>query len=106
MRPTREIEIDGRLLRIYDGLVAVEDIDRLTNAFLAGAFVCDEVARPDTYAARHWQLTVAGDVARRLPVYGSTIEVLQAFPGCGHCRMQRVYCNCSPTATCRSRTPT
>ncbi|MGH8113325.1 MAG: 2OG-Fe(II) oxygenase [Rhodanobacteraceae bacterium] len=95
IQPTRDVEIDGRVLRVYDGLVSVEEIGRLTNAFLAGAFVCDEVARPDTYAARHWQLAITADVARQLPVYGPTIEALQALPGCADYRTQRVYCNCS-----------
>ncbi|MGH8114406.1 MAG: 2OG-Fe(II) oxygenase [Rhodanobacteraceae bacterium] len=91
----RDVEIDGRLLRIYDGLVPLEEIARLTNALMAGAFVCDEVARPDTHGARHWQLGIASEVAQQLAVYRPTLEALRAFPGCSQYRIQRVYCNCS-----------
>lgn len=92
---TRTIEIDGRLLRVYDGLIALEDVRQLTNALMAGAFVCDEVARPDTYGARHWQLGISGAVVQRLPVYQPTLDALHDFPQRSGYRIQRVYCNCS-----------
>lgn len=95
MSLTRATEIDGRPLRVYDDLVPLDAVRELTNAFMAGAFVCDEVARPDTYAARHWQLGIGAEVWPRLCVYAPTLEVLRGFPGGSGYRIQRVYCNCS-----------
>jgi hypothetical protein len=93
MSLTRAIEIDGRPLKIYDDLVPLPEVKRLTNAFLNAAFVCDEVARPDTYAARHWQLTIPLETARQLVVFQPTLKVLQDFPERSHYRILRVYCN-------------
>ncbi|MGH8145037.1 MAG: 2OG-Fe(II) oxygenase [Rhodanobacteraceae bacterium] len=93
MSLTRALEIDGRPLRIYDGLVPLAEVKRLTDAFLNANFVCDEIARPDTYSVRHWQLDIPLETARQLAVFQPTFGVLQDLPDRSHYRIQRVYCN-------------
>lgn len=93
MTLARSVEIDGRPLRVYDGLLTLPAARQLTDAFLQAGFVCDEVARPDTYAVRHWQLGIPLDTARQLAVYRPTLAALADFPGCDNYRIMRVYCN-------------
>jgi hypothetical protein len=90
---TRAHEIDGRPLKVYDDLVAAAETKRLTDAFLSGSFVCDEVATDETYFARHWQLSIPLETARQLVVFRPTLEALRDFPGCAQYRVLRVYCN-------------
>lgn len=93
MSLTRATEIDGRPLRVYDGLVPFAEVKRLTDAFLNANFVCDEIARPDTYSVRHWQLDIPMQTARQLVVFQPTLRVLQDFPERRHYGIRRVYCN-------------
>lgn len=92
-RTTRTAEVDGRPVRIHDGMVRVEAIAELATRLLAAPFVCDEVARPDTYMARHWQLNLPADTARQLAVFAPTLERLREFPGAAGFRLRRAYCN-------------
>lgn len=90
---TRAIQIDGRPLRVYDNLVPLPGIKRLTDAFLNANFVCDEIATPETYQARHWQLNIPIDTAHQLVVFQPTLQALNDFPDRAHYRVLRVYCN-------------
>ena len=89
----RATDVDGKPIKVYDDLVPVAEIQRLTNAFLAAGFVCDEVARPDTYAARHWQLTIPMETAQKLVVFQPTLDTLRDFQDRMDHRIFRVYCN-------------
>jgi hypothetical protein len=91
---TRSLEIDGRPLRVYDGLVPQSEIKRLTDAFLGANFVCDEVASAETFNVRHWQLSIPLETARQLVVFQPTLRALRDFPDRAHYQVLRVYCNC------------
>lgn len=93
MALTRAIEVEGRPIRVYDGLVPLPHIKQLTDAFMAANFVRDEVARADTNAFRHWELNIPLDTAPQLAVYRPTLEALREFPGGAGARLQRCYCN-------------
>lgn len=90
---TRALQIEGRPVRIYDDLIAAPQIKQLTNAFLAANFVCDEVARPDTFAVRHWALNIPLETAAQLVVYQPTLTVVRDFDGGERYRVYRCYCN-------------
>lgn len=90
---TRVLQVDGRPIRVYDDLVAPTHIKRLTEAFLGANFVRDEVARPDTAAYRHWQLSIPLETARQLAVYQPTLDATRDFDDGGSYRIHRCYCN-------------
>lgn len=93
MSLTRSLEIEGRWIRVYDDLVALPHITRLTEAFLKANFVRDEVARPDTAQYRHWQLSIPLETARQLVVYEATMAAVREFEGGDAYRIYRCYCN-------------
>lgn len=90
---TRAVEIEGRPLRVYDDLVALPQIKRLTEAFLGANFVCDEVARPDTAQYRHWELNIPLETAAQLAVYQPTLAAVRDFEDGDRYRIYRSYCN-------------
>lgn len=90
---TRVLQVEGRPIRIYDGLVALPHIQRLTEAFMRTGFVRDEVARSDTNTFRHWELGIPLDTAPQLAVYEPTLAVLRDFDGGADYRIYRCYCN-------------
>ncbi|HEX7325618.1 MAG TPA: 2OG-Fe(II) oxygenase [Rhodanobacteraceae bacterium] len=90
---TRSLRIEGRPLRIYDGLVPQPDIKRLTEAFMRANFVRDEVARPDTAAFTHWELGIPLETAAQLVVYQPTLAAVRDFEGGSAYRIERCYCN-------------
>lgn len=74
---TRDLLIDGRPLRVFDGLLPnVADYVRvLTRA----AFTRSEIARPETAEYKHWATEVKLDALLRQPIYGITCDALNAF---------------------------
>lgn len=93
MQATRSYSIEGREIRVYDGLLKQQEIYALTAAMESGAFTRNEVARPDTEAFRHWALNIPMEIAVRLPVYQPTLSVSQDFFGGAAYRIYRCYCN-------------
>ena len=90
---TRATQVEGRSIRVYDGLVALPHINQLTEAFLGANFVRDEVARPDTAAYRHWVLGIPLETAPQLAVYQPTLAAVRDFEGGADYRIYRCYCN-------------
>ena len=68
MPMTRSMQVEGRPIRVYDGLVALPHIKQLTDAFMGANFVRDEVARADTAQFRHWELNIPLETAPQLAV--------------------------------------
>lgn len=93
MQATRRHSIEGREIRVYDGLLSAEDIRSLTAAFEEGAFTRDEYARPATAAFRHWVLNISLETAALLPVYGPTLEATMDVAGGVRHQVYRSYCN-------------
>lgn len=90
---TRVLQVDGRPIRIYDGLVAQPQVSQLTEAFLGANFVKDEVARPDTSQHRHWALNIPLETAAQLAVYQPTLAAVRDFEAGDTYRIYRCYCN-------------
>ena len=93
MPANRSYQVEGRPIRVYDGLIGEQDIYRLTAAMENGAFKRDEVARPETAGFRHWALNIPLDTAPRLPVYQPTLKAVRDFDGAQHYKIYRCYCN-------------
>ncbi len=93
MQATRRHSIEGREIRVYDGLLPMEGIHALTAAFQEGAFTRDEFARPETAAFLHWILKIPLETAVRLPVYKPTLEAAQDISGGTAYSVYRCYCN-------------
>jgi len=93
MQDMRRHLIDGREIRVYDGLLDSRDILHLTASLEDGAYTRNEVARPDTDAFRHWAVNIPLETAARLPVYAPSLAVAQDWPGGEAYRVYRCYCN-------------
>ncbi|HXY98036.1 MAG TPA: 2OG-Fe(II) oxygenase [Steroidobacteraceae bacterium] len=93
MKATRRHSIDGREVRVYDGLLKANDLHGLTAALQNGPFTRTEFARPDTRAFLHWVLTISIDAATQLPVYQPTLAAAEEFAGQTAHRIYRCYCN-------------
>lgn len=93
MQPNRRQLIEGREIRVYDGLLAQRDIYALTDMLDKGAFTRTEYARDDTTAVRHWVLNIPLDVSTRLPVYAPMMEAVRDLPDGDRYRAYRCYCN-------------
>lgn len=92
MPASRRHLVDGREVRVYDGLLSRSDVLALTAMFDEGAFTRTESARPDTAAVRHWVLNIPLDVGTRLPVYAPMLEAMREVAGSAY-RGYRCYCN-------------
>ena len=93
MQAVRRHSIEGRELRVYDGLLTAAEIRALTGAFDEGAFRRDEFARPETMAFRHWALNISLDTALQLPAYKPTLQAAADMAGGKSYRIHRCYCN-------------
>jgi SM-20-related protein len=91
--PVRRHFIEGREVRVYDGLLKPGEIQGLTAALDAGAFTRSEFARSETKAFRHWALNIALDAASQLPVYQPTLGAAADFAGHAVYTIFRCYCN-------------
>lgn len=86
MKASRVCSIDGREIRVYDGLLQADDVYRLTGAMESSAFTRNEVARPDTAEVRHWAVNISLEEAVKLPVYAPTL-----MAAADYCRQERKY---------------
>jgi hypothetical protein len=93
MQASRSQEIEGRAVRVYDGLISQPEINALTSMLDQGAFTHTEHARDDTKAFRHWVLNFPLEAAARLPVYAPTLQAMRDFDAGRTYRIYRSYCN-------------
>lgn len=93
MQANRICAVDGRPIRVYDGLLDQQDIFRLTAAMEQNAFTRSEVARPETANFRHWALKIPLDAAQRLPFYQPTRDAVREFDPEHEYEVYRCYCN-------------
>ncbi len=93
MQASRRHSIEGREVRVYDGLLTANDINALTAAFEGGAFTRNEFARPETASFRHWVLNIPLDTAVKLPVYQPTLAAANEFASQAAYKIYRCYCN-------------
>lgn len=93
MSLTRTLDVEGRPIRVYDNLVPLAEVRKLTDAFLGANFVKDEVARPDAAQHRHWALNIPLATASQLAVYQPTLDAVREFEDGERYRIYRCYCN-------------
>ncbi len=93
MKATRQYSIEGREVRVYDGLLQMNDIHGLTAALQNGAFTHTESARPDTSAFKHWVLNIPMQTATQLPIYQLTLAAAGEFAAQAQYKIYRCYCN-------------
>ena len=93
MKAARRHSIDGREVRVYDGLLRLPDIQNLTAGLQNGAFTRTEIARPDTAAFRHWVMNIPMETATQIAVYQPTLAAVdESFPESRY-KIYRCYCN-------------
>lgn len=92
--PKREGTIEGRAIRVYDGLVEPEVTKRIASALEANSFTKTEVAKPETSQHKHWVREITTESTQKLPLYPATMEAARSFCTEGESyRMYRSYCN-------------
>lgn len=89
----RTHNVQGRYIRVYDGLVNLQDVRSLAAAFMKANFTRTEIARPETGAFRHWVLEITQDSAVQLAVYQPTLAAVREFENGAAYRVYRSYCN-------------
>jgi len=89
---SRELQIDGRPLRVFDG--HLPDVGDYVQGLSRAAFTRTEIARPDTAQYRHWATEVKLDALVRQPIFDTTRRAVlgMAAPGY-HYRPYRAYTN-------------
>lgn len=93
---SRAALVDGRPVKVFDGLVSVRDVQSFFEQLLSSPFTRSEVARPDTQAFRHWAINFSLPAFQKMPLYQPTLlAVSQYFGDYGRLVPYRVYCNMS-----------
>lgn len=92
LRATREFDIDGRPLRIYDG--HLPNVEAYVAGLSRAAFTRTEVARPDTAEYRHWATEIRIEALVQQPIFEVTRRAVLGFmqPGRAY-RPYRAYTN-------------
>lgn len=90
--PTREIQIDGRDLRVFDG--HLPNVADYVQALSRAAYTRSEYARPETIDHKHWATEIKLDVLLKMPILDTTRRAVQAFAATGRVyRPYRAYTN-------------
>lgn len=88
----REVRVDGRPIRVYDG--HLPSVSEYVAALSRAAYTRTEVARPETADHKHWATEVTIDALLRQPIYEVTRRAVLGFPGRGAgYRPYRAYTN-------------
>ncbi|HYB32079.1 MAG TPA: 2OG-Fe(II) oxygenase [Steroidobacteraceae bacterium] len=93
MKATRRHCIEGREVRVYDGLLPLQDIHSMTAGLQGAPFTRTESARPDTSAFRHWVMNIPMEAATQLPVYQPTLTAAGECAAETAYKIYRCYCN-------------
>jgi SM-20-related protein len=93
VKATRQHCIEGREVRVYDGLLKANDIHSMVAGLQNAEFTRTESARPDTAAFRHWVLNVALESGAQLPAYQPTLAAAAEFRAGTAYSVYRCYCN-------------
>jgi hypothetical protein len=90
--PNRELQVDGRPIRVFDGLLP--NVGEYVQGLSRAAFTRTEIARPETAEYRHWATEVKLEALLRQPIFEITQEAVKTFvqPGISY-RPYRAYTN-------------
>ncbi len=92
LQHSREMEIDGRPLRVYDDYL--DNVGEYVAALARAAYTRTEVARPETAEHKHWATEVTMDALVRQPIFDITRRAVLGFVGQGAgYRPYRAYTN-------------
>ena len=92
LRPSRELRIDGRPLRIFDNQLA--DVAAYVQGLSRASFTRSEYARPETIEHKHWATEVKLEALLAQPIYEVTRRAVLGFEGEGFgYRPYRAYTN-------------
>ncbi|GAB3363858.1 hypothetical protein GCM10027431_03400 [Lysobacter rhizosphaerae] len=89
---SRELLIDGRPLRVFDGLLP--NVGEYVQGLARAMFTRTEVARPETAEHKHWATEIKLEALMRQPIFEVTRLAVDGFagPGVGY-RPYRAYTN-------------
>lgn len=89
---SREILVDGRSLRVFDGLLP--NVGEYVQGLFRAPFTRTEVARPETAEYKHWVTEIRIDALLRQPIFELTRRAAQGFAAPGETyRPYRAYTN-------------
>lgn len=90
--PTRELLVEGRPIRVFDGLLP--NVGDYVQGLSRAAFTRSEIARPETAEYKHWATEVKLDALLRQPIFETTRQAVRTFvrPGTEY-RPYRAYTN-------------
>ena len=88
--PDRTVDIDGRRVHVFDGLIA--DAGEYEQALGKAFFTRTEIARPDTAGYRHWVTETRLDALARQPILAATQRAIAAGSPAAY-RPYRAYTN-------------
>lgn len=87
-----EVQVDGRPLRVFDGLLA--NVGEYVQGLSRAAFTRTEIARPETAGYKHWATEVKIEALVRQPIFELTRRAVLGFTGSGSSyRPYRAYTN-------------
>ena len=89
---SRELLIDGRPLRVFDGLLP--NVGEYVQGLARAMFTRTEFARPETAEHKHWATEIKLEALMRQPIFEVTRLAVDGFagPGFGY-RPYRAYTN-------------
>ena len=90
--PSRELLVEGRPIRVFDGLLP--NVADYVLGLSRAAFTRSEIARPETAEYKHWATEVKLEALVRQPIFETTQQAVRAFasPGIAY-RPYRAYTN-------------
>lgn len=89
---SRELLIDGRPLRVYDGLLS--NVGDYVRSLARAPFTRTEVARPETNDYKHWATEVKLEALVQQPIFDLTRRAVLGFTGQGYgYKPYRAYTN-------------
>lgn len=92
MVPSRDMQVDGRPIRVFDGLLP--NVGEYVQGLARAAFTRSEIARPETAEYKHWATEVKLDALMRQPIYDLTRRAVSGFAEAGFdYRPYRAYTN-------------
>jgi len=75
--PSRELEIDGRPLRVFDGHLL--NVGEYVRGLSRAAFTRTEIARPETAEYKHWASEIKLELLAQQPIFDITRKAVSGF---------------------------